>query len=309
MKIRLGVIIVTFNRLNLLKECICACLEQSYPFEEIYIINNASTDGTKEYLNTLKESKINIYNSKENLGGAYGFYKGIKHFEDSSLDYILLIDDDAILDENYNRDITKYIKPNDKKISGYSGTVFTDNKIQYEHRRHLKKITVFKEEFSKELEYKKNYFDYELSTFCGLFIPVKLIKKIGYPMKEFFIWFDDTEYSLRLLKYGKIRNINSAYLNHKTTLNTQSGHNWKSYYSIRNRIAILKKHFNEKELKKYICLLRFKIVLLKILSILKKSLYYKNVYELYRDALQDGLADNLGKNHKYIPSFNLNERK
>ena len=37
---KLGVVIVTFNRLKLLHECLEACLNQSYPFQEIFIVNN-----------------------------------------------------------------------------------------------------------------------------------------------------------------------------------------------------------------------------------------------------------------------------
>ena len=37
---KLGVVIVTYNRLELLKECIEACLNQTIPFEKIFIVNN-----------------------------------------------------------------------------------------------------------------------------------------------------------------------------------------------------------------------------------------------------------------------------
>ncbi len=304
---KLGVIIVTFNRLELLKECINACLNQTYKFKEIFIFNNASTDGTKSYLDSLKNNKITISHSKENLGGAFGFYEGVRHFEYSDLDYVLLIDDDAILDKNYNYEIIKYMK-NLNDICCFSGTVKTNDKIQYEHRRHLKNRKKFKENFSNEKEYSKEYFDYELSTFCGLFIPVNLIKKIKYPSKEFFIWFDDTEYSLRLLNYGKIRNINSAFLNHKTNLNNKSGHNWKSYYSLRNRIIVLKRHFSRWELFKYLISLRIKLLELSIVTIVKKDAYYKIVFKMYKDAIKDGTKEILGKNIQYTPQMKFPEK-
>ena len=157
---KLGAIIVTYNRLELLKECIAACLKQTNKFEKIFIINNASTDGTYEYLEELKYEELEIIHSKENLGGAGGFYLGVEKAKDADLDYVLLIDDDAILDEKYNEEIHNHMQMMPDGICGYSGTVMTNNEIQYEHRRHLKKG--FKYFDSKKEEYDNEYFEYFL---------------------------------------------------------------------------------------------------------------------------------------------------
>ena len=47
---RIACVIVTYNRLDLLKECVDACLNQTVKFSDIIIVNNASTDGTSKYL-------------------------------------------------------------------------------------------------------------------------------------------------------------------------------------------------------------------------------------------------------------------
>lgn len=298
---RLGTVIVTYNRINLLKECIEACLNQTYTFEKIIVINNASNDGTEEYLKTLKYDNLMIINSEKNLGGAGGFYLGIKNAINLELDYLLLIDDDAIIDENYNMNIKKYMIENTEKICAFSGTVMTNDEIQFEHRRHLNKNFCYYD--SSKQEYTGNYFDYELSTFCGLYVPLKLIKEIGLPCKEFFIWFDDTEYSLRLGKYGKIRNVNSAILNHKTSINDNSGYNWKSYYGIRNQIVIIKKYFSKMTLSKYILNSYKNILGGKILYAIKRDKYYSEISKMYKCALKDGLNNNLGINENYVPGI------
>lgn len=301
---KLGVIIVTYNRLALLKECIDACLNQTYSFEKIYVVNNASSDGTKDYLDSLKNKKIEVCNLSENIGGSGGFYEGVKYFKESNLDYILLIDDDAIIDNNYNEEIVKIINI-DNSLSGYSGTVKTNDMIQYDHRKHLKNDKSFVTMNSLKEDYESEYFDYDLSTFCGLYIPIKLINKIGLPKKEFFIWFDDTEYSLRLRKYGKIRNINTTSLNHKTNVSTNTAFTWKSYYGLRNQIYILKKYYSKFELFKFTLSMHIRIIGGKILGFLRNNKYYYNVSNLYKDALNDGLNNKLGKHEKYIPGFTL----
>ena len=47
---KINCVIVTYNRLSLLKECISALKNQTYKINKIYIINNNSTDGTSDYL-------------------------------------------------------------------------------------------------------------------------------------------------------------------------------------------------------------------------------------------------------------------
>ena len=301
---KLGVVIVTYNRLELLKECIIACEEQSEKFEKVIVINNASTDGTKEYLESLNYENLKIINSTENLGGAGGFHLGIEKAIDYDLDYLLLIDDDAILACNYNEEILKNMEAD---IYAYSGSVKTDDKIQFEHRRHLHKG--FKCVNSNINEYNKTYFDYDLSTFCGVYISMNIIKKIGLPCKEFFIWFDDTEYSLRINKYSKIRNINSTYLNHKTTIANSKGFNWKSYYGLRNQIIIIKKYFSKFTLFKFVLSMYKMIIAGKIMRVLKNNLYYSKISNMYRDALKDGLKNNLGKNNKYVPGVKFEKEK
>src|SRR5574344_1347094 len=104
---KLGVVITTYNRINLLKACREACINQTYKFEKIIIVNNASTDNTFEYLEDLnkKNKNILIINSEKNLGGAGGFYLGLKNAIKEDIDYILIIDDDAILNQDYNERI------------------------------------------------------------------------------------------------------------------------------------------------------------------------------------------------------------
>lgn len=303
---KLGVVIVTYNRINLLKECIDACINQSEKFEKIFVVNNASTDGTTEYLEKINTENIEIITLPENIGGAGGFHKGMEQAQQYDLDYLLLIDDDAILDCNYNKEIVKYMKQNDN-IYAFSGTVKTNNQIQFGHRRYLSKS--FNEIDSKNQDYETEYFDYDLSTFCGLYISMEIIRKVGLPCKEFFIWYDDTEYSLRIKQFTKIRNINSAWLNHKTTINETKGITWKTYYGLRNQIITVKKYFSKRILIKYICQIYKMIIGGKIMRILKNDIYYTKLVELHRDALEDGLNNKVGKNLKYIPGIEIKKKR
>ncbi len=300
--IKTGVVIVTFNRLELLKECVDNVSKQTTPFDEIIIVDNKSTDGTIEYLKGLLPSDVyNIVFLEENIGGSGGFYEGLRKTLNTDLDWVLLIDDDAIINLDFNEKILDNIKSNNETMA-YSGTVIADNRIDLNHRRIQRSKNSYKDDKVALKKYEENHFDYDFATFCGLYVSMRLIKKIGLPIKEFFIWYDDTEYSYRIKEYSKIRNINSAIINHKCKIiDTSSQFSWKNYYGRRNQMYIIKKYHGIMEIFKYSSWLFFAMLKHYINYFLShnQNIRYKAV--LTKDALIDGLTSKLGKNNNYIP--------
>lgn len=305
-------VIVTYNRLSLLKECIDAVQNQVKKFTDVVIVNNNSSDGTTEYLNeTYKDdSSFHIINLDVNSGGAGGFYEGLKNIPQND-DWVLLIDDDAILRKDFLLEIDKGLNDNyDENIQAYSGTVVLNNFIDITHRKLLKNKITLKTKFLRLNEYDKKYSYIDLASFCGLLISAQLIKKIGLPEKEFFIWYDDTEYSLRIRKYSKIININSAKLDHKTKPIIKSYIlSWKSYYGYRNYIVSGIRHSSNKNLFRVYVVLKFTILniynFMKSIIDKKNGCSYLKKIKMRKEALYDGLKQKLGKNSKYLPSIEL----
>ncbi len=232
---------VTYNRKKLLEECINNVLFQTYPVKEIIVVNNNSSDGTKEYLQklSLDNNMIHAIHLKKNIGGAGGFYIGIKNVS-KDIDYVLLIDDDAVIQRDF---LEKIVEGMEEGVFAYSGTVKTNGCINFSHRTRLSSKTFLKREIVPKEDYQKEGFYYDISTFCGLMISSFLINKIGLPMRDYFIWQDDSEYSLRIIKYSKIKNVNQAVLNHKTEMNNHKARfDWRDYYGYRNFIDEGRKH-------------------------------------------------------------------
>lgn len=297
---KFSIVIVTYNRLELLKKCIYYATNQTYQAENIIIINNCSTDGTIDYLKTVKDEKISIYNLNENLGGAGGFSVGVEEAVKLDNDWIVLIDDDAILDKNFLEYTAEGIREN-KDILACSGTVKVNNEIDTSHRVRIKNWTLYKEELVKVDEYKKENFLCDTASFCGLVINKELVKKIGIPQKEFFIWFDDTEYSLRMRKFTKILNINKAVINHESIMLSDNKINWKAYYGKRNRMVMINKHCGSLATIYNLSKLKVKCLLYKFSYIISKKQESKYAEQLYKDAISDYKYNNLGKNDKYFP--------
>lgn len=204
---KFAVTIVTYNRLELLKECIQQVLSQTVPFSYICIVDNHSTDGTSEYLDQLAagtetvfpnagKPEFHILHLPENIGGAGGFAKGLEDLGKTDCDWILIIDDDAMIAADYIEQLQKAILKTN--YLAYSGTVTTAGAIDTTHRRFIQCPRLMFYKPVPEEEYAKASFEYDISTFCGLLVNADMVRKIGLPKTEYFIWFDDTEYCLRV---------------------------------------------------------------------------------------------------------------
>ena len=94
----IAILVVTYNRKNLLYENISAIRKQSYIKYDYYICDNASTDGTHQIVAHAinKDKRIKYYNTGANLGGAGGFAYGLKIILKEKYDFCWVMDDDAI---------------------------------------------------------------------------------------------------------------------------------------------------------------------------------------------------------------------
>lgn len=240
-----AVVIVTFNREALLRECVKKVENQTAEPESIIIVNNASTDNTIDYLEKLskKDKRFDIISLPQNIGGAGGFAKGIERSLEKDVECVLIIDDDAMIAKDYMEQIlqTRLHQP---QYRAFAGTLRTDGKIDTFHRRNLQKTGLMSKN-CKEQEYRQPCFVCDIASFCGMVVDTSLIRQIGLPHAEYFIWYDDTEYSLRIHQHSKFLVVTAAELNHKTKNIAQSHprrYDWKDYYAVRNRLLMVREH-------------------------------------------------------------------
>lgn len=297
-----AVVIVTYNRFELLKECIECVYKQTKSFTDVVIVDNACTDGTSRWLDALTYGNIHIIHEETNGGGAKGFSDGVKYVHDNlDADWLLLIDDDAMLANNYIEEIAKAttLYPDCK---AFSGSVVTDGKIDVTHRKRVGGTLTFKITPVSLSEYEQESFVYDLCSFCGLTFSTSLIDKIGLPKADYFIWYDDTEYSLRIRKHTKIININCTKIDHKTKIVCAStAINWRGYYGLRNRGDVIRCHGTH--VQYFLNRLKIKNAMCKnyLLNLIFRSQTYEYKYKLYRDALKDMKQGKFGFNEQYHP--------
>ena len=195
-------VVVTYNRKELLKECLDALYMQTYRIDEVVLIDNASTDGTdgyvKEYMNIQKNL---IYRRlKKNIGGAGGFYEGIKLAFHRDADWIWVMDDDTIPCSNSLYELLEAIKVVGEKTSFLASSVYGMN------NKPMNVPVIDKD--SNNGNYPDWYIYLEngmvkikIATFVSLLINSKAVEHCGLPCRDFFIWGDDSEYTQRLTKF------------------------------------------------------------------------------------------------------------
>jgi GT2 family glycosyltransferase len=200
-------IVVAFNRKKLLSECLDGLLRQTLPLDAIYVIDNASTDGTSEYLEEkgyLAEPAIRYIRLTKNGGGAGGFYHGVKAAFEAGFDWLWLMDDDT----EPESDALRLMDP----LKQFSEVVAISNqKVDAQGRETLDGLRMFPGQNPESLPYPLVKF----SSFVGILIRGTAVKHIGFPRPEFFIHDDDLEYCLRLRKIGQIALAKGSRVMHK----------------------------------------------------------------------------------------------
>ena len=206
-------VIVTFNRKELLKESIQALLNCQYSNLRILVVDNASTDGTFEFIQDCVDNQTVLYeNTKENLGGAGGFNYGIRQALYLDADYIWIMDDDCIVSTTALSallDFATKVKDDFGYLSSY--VKWTDGSpcVMNVQRTSIKKEI---SNFDKSQKVK-------LASFVSLFLNKKAVEDVGLPIRDFFIWGDDWEYTNRLSKKYHCYFVADSIVTHKCKKN------------------------------------------------------------------------------------------
>lgn len=208
-------VIVTFNRKELLKESIEALLNQNYKNFDVIVVDNASTDGTYDYIKDIIEINdgVRYVNTGANLGGAGGFNYGIREAYNNKCDFIWVMDDDCIV---HNDTLEKLIEA-DENLNGEYG--FLASKVLWKDGN-ICQMNVPRQTLTKNIQkFNVNQQPVVMASFVSLFIKSDIVKELGLPIKDFFIWTDDWEYTRRISRKHKCYLINDSVVTHKSKSN------------------------------------------------------------------------------------------
>jgi rhamnopyranosyl-N-acetylglucosaminyl-diphospho-decaprenol beta-1,3/1,4-galactofuranosyltransferase len=242
-------VIVTYNRKDLLRECLNAVLSQTRPPDHVLVVDNASTDGTPEMLEA-EFPQVEVLRLPENQGGAGGFHEGMKRAYEEGYEWIWVLDDDTIPEattlffllegaKRYNLDIASPIAVSYDDPEKLACPLLNRGMLTYDWRSVLQ----------NEPRLGQNL------LFLGVLLNRCVVERVGLPDPRLFIRGDEVEYNRRILRAGlrtailpwvRVKHPSFSgelfFLLGRRFVVGYSGSQVKDFYNFRNRMYIFRKH-------------------------------------------------------------------
>ena len=243
--------IVTYNRKELLCECLEALLHQSCACFDILIVDNACTDGTKAAAERFRErfekqGQTFLYRrTKKNLGGAGGFSAAVKEAVRLGYEHAWLMDDDTVPE---TAAFEKLLEAGEKLDGIYS---YLASCVLWTDRTPcIMNLTEPKKDSCRNLKLlKQGILPVRRASFVSLLVPIEKVKQIGLPIRQFFLYADDVEYTERLGRLGDGYLVTDSLVIHKLKENTAADPVTapeekidRGFYDSRNRFYIAKQN-------------------------------------------------------------------
>ena len=244
------IILLNYNNPKDTIECVESLYKIDYSNYEIIIVDNKSTDNSLEILNKElgNKKKLHIISSKKNGGFAYGNNFGIEYAKGLSPEYILLLNNDTLVCKDFLKELvesfeedknigltTGKILYNDKKdVIWYGGGEIDWNKFYGYHYQGIASNENNKEQ-GKFITF---------ATGCLMLIKTEVLNKIGNLPKEYFMYYEDVDFSAKLLENGyKIYYNPKALIYHKVSSATGGEESpFAVKWNTRNRIIFMNKY-------------------------------------------------------------------
>lgn len=192
------VVVVAFNRRDLLLESLAALAGQTRRPDEVLVIDNASTDGTAEAVR-LAHPEVTLVVLDRNTGGAGGFTAGLAEAVGPlGADLVWLMDDDTVPTETALAELltARAHAPASTRILA-STVHWTDGR---EHPMNMPRARPFAARRSLERAREFDCYPVRSASFVSVMIDARAVAEHGLPVAGYFLWNDDFEYTARILR-------------------------------------------------------------------------------------------------------------
>jgi len=229
-------VVVAFNRRALLEASLTALTQQSRPVDRIHVVDNASTDGTAEMVRE-RFPDVSLHAMPTNTGGAGGFAAGLAFALTDGADLIWLMDDDTVPEPdalvallNARRDY-----PGPPPVLLASRVVWTDGR---DHPMNTPRQRPGVSAAEREAAASVDCMPVRSASFVSVVVDAAVVRRVGLPEAEFFLWNDDFEFTTRLLRQGRGLYCPASRVEHRTrtfgSTNVDPGERF--YFEVRNKV-------------------------------------------------------------------------
>ena len=244
---KIFVILVNYNGSDDTIECVQSLLSIDYKNIEILIVDNGSDTEQIKILKDKLSDRINIIYLENNIGFAGGNNAGIKYSLKQNADYILLLNNDTIVESNLLTVLMNSIRAgNNIGICGPGINYYSDHRRIWSVGGKISKIRGTGVAIRKLKKNEKDSDKYvSFVSGCCMLIKKEVFQKVGNFDDNFFLYVEDADFCYRTIKAGfKICFNPQVKIYHKVGNSTKSkSPNISLYYTTRNRLFFAKKYF------------------------------------------------------------------
>jgi len=248
---KIFVLTLNWNGQEFILDCLESIKNLNFPVNQLVVVDNASSDDSVEIIKS-KFPDIKIIENKLNLGYSRGFNKGIEFSIANGADFILIMNNDTVIDKNALGELVKTIKT-DEKIGFVSGKVLEHNYPNIIQTVGRKKdfIYLISETHigagEEDIGQYDNIAEYDYIDDVFLLVRKEVINEVGGYDDSFFLYYEETDWCSRVRKAGfRIVCNPSAKIWHKGSLSTGGGMNSvKRYWLSRNQYLFIMRNGNK----------------------------------------------------------------
>ena len=243
---KIAIIIVNWKQYELTINCLLSLEKLEYKNFKVIIVDNESNI---EKINKIKSdfSKAEVIESKENLGFASANNIGIKYAIKNKIEYLMLLNNDTEVNKKFLAPLLNSFK-NDNLLGAVQPLI-----MNYNNRAKVWNAGGYLNNFfgfpytNNKIKNKNLQIDW--ITGCCIVLKTKVIKKAGLIDEDFFAYYEDVDWSLRIKKLGyKLGVVESSVIFHHGTKSSNNSNfegnlsPFVHYLNIRNHIYLVKKH-------------------------------------------------------------------
>ncbi|MCG3886881.1 glycosyltransferase [Photobacterium leiognathi] len=236
----IAAIIVTYNRSDKLYNSVDSLFKKTIEPKYVVIVDNNSTDNTQDVIKCLenKYPQVKSIKTKRNIGGAGGFCVGLKYAYELGSSHFWIMDDDSYATDNSLSKLIKgYNELSELHKVGFlcSRVNWIDNNIC--EMNQPEPVWNWMRCFSADMQ----AIQVQSCSFVSCFFSREVLEEHGLPLDEFFIWFDDAEFTKRIARHYPCFCILDSIVIHDTPVNkgvyfalVNDNNLWKFSYGAKN---------------------------------------------------------------------------
>ncbi len=238
----IGVVICNYNKRDFVRQCIRSLQESKGINFDIFMVDNASTDGSVEAVREEFGDAVTILANRENLGGSGGFNTGLRVVRDRGYQYFMCLDDDAQVDENAIQVLYEYMEANPD--TGMAGArVYHMQMPEYIQQcglmidfDHCTARTLYADR--PEDGTLPEVIECDTVATCAVMVRGDAVRNpaVGIMPEDNFIYWDDMEWGHRMHLAGyRVVTLGNARALHQMGANVRKPDTFLNYYMWRNR--------------------------------------------------------------------------